>query len=83
MTDEYMETMKNNGFRFGAVILNEEGIKNLFPHMDAVSPTVVMPLWVKDVEEESIVALFGSMPDIKHMKSRVVPRSYFLSLVIA
>lgn len=82
MTDEYLENMRNNGFRFGAVVLNEEGIKNLFPHMDTNAPTM-MPLWVKDVEEESVVALFGSMPDIRHTKSRIVPRSYFLSLVVS
>lgn len=82
MTDEYVENLRNNGFRFGAIVLNEEGIKNLFPHMDAKS-TIMMPLWVKDVEEESVVALFGSMPDIRHTKSRIVPRSYFLSLVVS
>jgi hypothetical protein len=82
MNDTYRETMRNNGFSFGSVVLNEEGIKNLFPYMDAVIPTI-MPVWVKDVKEESVVALFGSMPDIKHTKSRIVPRSYFISLVIA
>lgn len=79
--NSHMEQLSANGYRFGVVTLNDDGIKNLLPHMDANSP-VVMPIWVKEENKENVVAMLGSEPPLNG-KHRIILRSYFTSLIIA
>lgn len=61
--EKVIETMTNNGFKFGLAHLTPEGVKFAMPEMSNISyGSSLVPMWVKSHTEHEIVCILGSEP---------------------
>lgn len=61
--EKVIETMTNNGFKFGLAHLTPEGVKFAMPEMSKLSyGSSLVPMWVKSHTEHEIICILGSEP---------------------